>query len=931
MSDGQSQRSVASSARHRQEAEVAAAADRERAAAETAATAARAARLAAAELAAARAEVEAAAAADAARAAAAELEALRGSSTSSSASVDGTDEGLRLARDAARERTAQWADTQPHERGGGSPDRRGRANGAPGGGARGGRAPSGGGSPDRRGRTDGAPGGGRDRGLHRRRGSPSPDRYRDHHGYQAIVRDIGPSSGWPTLTKTNYVEWAAVMRVPLQVRHMWEAVRYGDVDYYEDRRALDALIATVPPEMQFSLSKKRTAKEAWDAIAAARIGSDRARKTTLQALRKEWENLAFKPSEDVDDFSLRLNTLLQKLVQFGDNTYDEERAVQKLFRCIPEKYKQIARSIESLLDLSTMSIEEAIGRLKVVDSDEVQSPSGPIHIGGKLYLTREQWEACQGDGKKAESSSATGDRKRKPRKGRKRVQTRAQGRAEGDARGGAQGGAAGNQKTARDDPCRNCGKLGHWAKECRQPRRGQAHIAQVEEEEPALLLAHASIEPLPAASAAANLLHLDEPKAHAFLGDDSSNDKTDGWCLDTGATHHMTGRREFFTELDSTVRGSVKFGDASGVEIKGIGSVLFTTPSGEHKLLIGIYYIPALRNSIISLGQLDENGSRVVIENGVLRIWDHHRRLLAKVTRGTNRLYVLNVQVAQPLCLAARRDDEAWQWHERFGHLHFDLDHVEQLCDVCVQTKQRRLPFPHQSSFRAKERLELVHGDLCGPVTPATPGGRRYFLLLVDDLSRYMWVMQGRGCGRHQARARSRRGGECGCKLRVLRTDNGGEFTAAEFASYCADEGIRRHYSAPYSPQQNGIVERRNQTVVGMAWALLKQRGMPAVFWGEAVATAVYILNRSPTKALNGKTPYEAWHGRKPAVSHLRVFGCLAFVKELGHIGKLDDRSTPGVFIGYAEGSKAYRILDPGTQRVRTARDVVFDEGRGWA
>ncbi|WVZ90458.1 hypothetical protein U9M48_036759 [Paspalum notatum var. saurae] len=323
---------------------------------------------------------------------------------------------------------------------------------------------------------------------------------------------------------------------------------------------------------------------------------------------------------------------------------------------------------------------------------------------------------------------------------------------------------------------------------------------------------------------------------------------------------------------------------------------------------------------------MDENGSRVVIESGVPRIWDHHRRLLAKVTRGTNRLYVLNVQVAQPFCLAARRDDEAWQWHERFGHLHFEalkrlsanemvrglpcLDHVEQLCDVCVLTKQRRLPFPHQSSFRAKERLELVHGDLCGPVTPATPGGRRYFLLLVDDLSRYMWVMVLGSKGEAVdaiRRAQAAAEAECDRKLRVLRTDNGGEFTAAKFASYCADEGIRRHYSAPYSPQQNGVVERRNQTVL------------------------VYILNRSPTKALNGKTPYEAWHGRKPAVSHLRVFGCLAFVKELGHIGKLDDRSTPGVFIGYTEGSKAYRILDPGTRRVRTARDVVFDEGRGWA
>jgi hypothetical protein len=106
-------------------------------------------------------------------------------------------------------------------------------------------------------------------------------------GIQTIVRDVGPGGAWPTLTKTNYVEWAAVMRIRLQVRHMWKAVWYGDVNYYEDQRVLDALIATIPPEMQFSLSKKQNIKEAWDAIAAARIDSDRARKTTLQALRKE--------------------------------------------------------------------------------------------------------------------------------------------------------------------------------------------------------------------------------------------------------------------------------------------------------------------------------------------------------------------------------------------------------------------------------------------------------------------------------------------------------------------------------------------------------------------------------------------------------------------------------------------------------------------
>jgi transposase InsO family protein len=182
-----------------------------------------------------------------------------------------------------------------------------------------------------------------------------------------------------------------------------------------------------------------------------------------------------------------------------------------------------------------------------------------------------------------------------------------------------------------------------------------------------------------------------------------------------------------------------------------------------------------------------------------------------------------------------------------------------------------------------------VHGDLCGPVTPATPEGRRYFLLLVDDLSRYMWIVV-LGSKREAAdairRAQAAVEAECDRKLRVLRTDNGSEFTTAEFTSYYADEGVQCHYSTPYNPQQNGVVERRNQTVVEMARTLLKQRGMSAVFWGEAVVTAMYILNRS--------TPYEAWHGRKPTITHLQVFGCLTFSKELGHIGKLYDRSTTG-------------------------------------
>ncbi|KAG6539068.1 hypothetical protein ZIOFF_004221 [Zingiber officinale] len=151
-----------------------------------------------------------------------------------------------------------------------------------------------------------------------------------------------------------------------------------------------------------------------------------------------------------------------------------------------------------------------------------------------------------------------------------------------------------------------------------------------------------------------------------------------------------------------------------------------------------------------------------------------------------------------------------------------------------------------------------------------------------------------------------------GYKIRTLRTDRGGEFLSTEFTRFCGNEGIERHLTAPYTPQQNGVVERRNRTVMAMARSLLKGTHMPARFWGEAVRHAVYLLNRLPTKALGERTPFEAWMGRKPHLSHLRVFGCVAYVKNTTpHLKKLDDRSSPMVYLGVEEGCKAHRLFDP--------------------
>jgi transposase InsO family protein len=129
------------------------------------------------------------------------------------------------------------------------------------------------------------------------------------------------------------------------------------------------------------------------------------------------------------------------------------------------------------------------------------------------------------------------------------------------------------------------------------------------------------------------------------------------------------------------------------------------------------------------------------------------------------------------------------------------------------------------AKFRATERLELIHADLCGPITPATPGGKRYFLLMVDDFSRYMWLVLLSTKDEAEAAIRRIKAAaevQSGCTLRTLRTDRGGEFTSRSFEEFCADRGVQRHLSAPYTPQHNGVVERRNQTVVATARSMLK-------------------------------------------------------------------------------------------------------------
>nr|GEY82273.1 retrovirus-related Pol polyprotein from transposon TNT 1-94 [Tanacetum cinerariifolium] len=254
-------------------------------------------------------------------------------------------------------------------------------------------------------------------------------------------------------------------------------------------------------------------------------------------------------------------------------------------------------------------------------------------------------------------------------------------------------------------------------------------------------------------------------------------------------------------------------------------------------------------------------------------------KLIAKVPMSKNRMFHLNIQHDEAKCLKSCLEDHLWLWHMRYGHLNFGdlnllsykgmvkgldhIDHPNQVCEGCLFGKHARSSFPKVATSRAMEPLQLIHTDLCGPITPSSHGKNHYFILFIDDFSRKTWVY----------------------------------FLKEKSQAFEAF----KTFKAMVEKEK----ERKNRTILNMVQSMLKTKKMPKEFWAEAVDCAVYLLNQCPSKSLDNKTPQEAWNGLKPTVSHLRVFWSIAYVHVLSERRlKLDDRSEKHVFVGYDKQSK---------------------------
>lgn len=373
--------------------------------------------------------------------------------------------------------------------------------------------------------------------------------------------------------------------------------------------------------------------------------------------------------------------------------------------------------------------------------------------------------------------------------------------------------------------------------------------------------------------------------------------------------------------------------------------------AGVTQVITDVFYIPELKNNLLSIGQLQERGVAILIQYGVCRIYHPMKGLIMQIAMSANRMFTILAKILPKASTYFQTilEYNTQLWHCRYGHLSLkglrtleykqmvrglpQLKAPSKICTDCIVGKQHRDAILNRSLWRASQRFQLVHADICGPIKPVSSSKKRYFISFIDDYSRKVWIYFLTEKSEDFTIFKNYKNlfeKEIRDFLRCLCTDRGREFTSHEFNAFCKANGISRKLTAAYTPQQNGVAERKNRTIMNMVRSMLSEKQVPKHFWPKAVNWTAHVLNRSPTLAVKYMTPEEAWNGVKPNVGYFRVFGCIGHQVPNSKRKKLGDKSFQCVLLGKSEESKAYRLYDPVSKKIVVSRYVVFEENQCW-
>ena len=348
-----------------------------------------------------------------------------------------------------------------------------------------------------------------------------------------------------------------------------------------------------------------------------------------------------------------------------------------------------------------------------------------------------------------------------------------------------------------------------------------------------------------------------------------------------------------FQELKLKSRGEVGFGGNEKGKIVGTGTICVdSSPCIDNVLLVD-----GLTHNLLSISQLADKGYDVIFNQKSCRAVSQIDGSVLFNSKRKNNIYKIRLSEleAQNVKCLLSVNEEQWVWHRRLGHasmrkisqlsklnlvrglpnLKFASD---ALCEACQKGKFTKVPFKAKNVVSTSRPLELLHIDLFGPVKTESIGGKRYGMVIVDDYSRWTWVkFLSRKDESHSVFSTfiAQVQNEKACRIVRVRSDHGGEFENDKFESLFDSYGIAHDFSCPRTPQQNGVVERKNRTLQEMARTMLQETGMAKHFWAEAVNTACYIQNRISVRPILNKTPYELWKKVKPNISYFHPFGCV--------------------------------------------------------
>lgn len=433
---------------------------------------------------------------------------------------------------------------------------------------------------------------------------------------------------------------------------------------------------------------------------------------------------------------------------------------------------------------------------------------------------------------------------------------------------------------------------------------------------------------------------------YCFKADEKYQINQIEWFIDSAATCHMTNNKSFFTILNNEHNGKIYLANGKPINTSGIGegSLKCVKEDGKstHITIKNVLYVPELDSSLLSVKRLTENGYTVIFEEKKCFIIKDSN----VIAIGSTKDHLYKLKLVNTANMVKNERNCIHIWHRKMGHR--DIEAIQFLvknelangiiiddcktkitCECCIKGKMTSKSFPKQSKTRSNSVLELIHTDLCGPIPYTTPTGNRYILTFTDDYSRYSKVYFLKRKNEviekfkiYAAEVTNR----FEKTIKTIRSDNGGEYTSDSFENLLKTMGIHHQRTISYTPQQNGVAERKNRTLVEMAKCMLLDANMDKKYWAEAINTANYLCNRLPTKACN-KTPFELWTNIKPDISHLQIFGTKVYAKLPDEKRKkFYDKAQLYNFVGYDENCKAYRLLDMNTNKIILARDVKFIE-----